>query len=90
MSSWRRYGAIYIFLALWLVFLAIHGGLEYFTAVKDAEEHSTPFLASDWFWEWMRATFENLQSEAWQVMASALIIERVAAKRRWFMASEEE
>jgi len=89
-EQWRRFGAIYIFGALWLVLWAVHGVFEAASVLHDAQAHGQPFEWGDWFTEWMRASFENLQSEAWQVMMSALIIERLVSKRKRFAASEEE
>ncbi len=84
-SHLRRVGVFYALAVLWLLLLAAHGFLEYATSEWWSSQDAVP-----WQWEYARAAVENLQSEAWQVALAVLFIERVAAKRAWFRASEEE
>ncbi len=81
----RRVGVFYALTALWLATLALHGFLEYATGEWWSSQDAVP-----WAWEWTRAAAENIQSEVFQVALAVLFIERVAAKRAWFRASEEE
>ncbi len=89
-SVWRRHGAIYIFLVLWLLLSVGHFAFELVYTQQDAQEHDVSWAWSEFLVEWTKDYLENLQSEAWQVMMSAWLIERLAAKRRWFTASEGE
>ncbi len=81
----RRVGVFYALTVLWLGTLALHGLLEYATGEWWTSQDAVP-----WGWEWARAALENIQSEVFQVALAVLFIERVAAKRAWFRASEEE
>ncbi len=82
--TWEQIGVFYRFGIFWLVFLAIHAGFEALSQVQQAEQHAQPFAWTDWFIEWARSTFENLQSEAWQVAASIWYVERRLNKEREF------
>ncbi len=86
----RRWGAAWIFLGIWLSFLAIHGLLELAAEMQQAQDHGRPFELGSFALEWARSTFENLQSEAWQILAAVLLVDNVVARRRWFQASEQE
>lgn len=77
---WKRFGAIYMFGFLWITFALIHGLFEYLTAEP----------SDDWRQEWARSTFENLQSEMFQVAAAAIVIEVLRNRKRWFTAADEE
>lgn len=68
MIVWKHAkGAAIVIVSVWLVLLAAHGVLEYSldTHVTHGHEH--------WGLAWATHTFENLQSEAWQVGFAAWV-----------------
>lgn len=65
----RRYSAAIVLASLWILLLLAHGVFEH--AVASYPQHDVP-----WGLEWARAAFENLQSEAWQVLIAAWIFKR--------------
>lgn len=62
-----RYSAVLLVFSLAILFTAIHFGFEYQAAIQDANTHNVPFVFNEFLVEWIRATFENLQSEMWQL-----------------------
>lgn len=63
----NKFSAVKLALTLAILFLCIHFGTEYLSAMNEASMHGVPFVFSDFVIEWLRATFENLQSEMWQL-----------------------
>ncbi len=63
---WIRYSAFIVLVTLALLFNVMHAHGEWL--VEQYPQHQVPWLA-----EWYRGTFENLQSEVWQVWLAAAV-----------------
>jgi hypothetical protein len=74
----RDYGAVYILVALWLIF----GAGQFFTNMSeytsDQYAHGQPFEWAGFIVYFLARLFENLQSEAWQLALQALLISAFA------------
>jgi len=79
----RRWGVVYFLAALALVLNLIHMYFEYAVSTYGSEE-DVP-----WQVEWMRGTWENLQSEVWQIFLACIVVDAAIRTRQWFQAKEE-
>ena len=62
-----KHRATYMAALIACVFLAVHFITGWESAVDDAAMHGTSVTLSSYIIEWARDTFENLQSEFWQL-----------------------
>jgi hypothetical protein len=73
-SHLRDYGAVYILLALWLIF----GVGQFLTNMSeytsDQASHGQPFEWAGFLVYFLARLFENLQSEAWQLALQGLLV----------------
>jgi hypothetical protein len=79
----QRHGAIYIVGALWLLIWVAYAWLEWRVSLYSHD-------AVPWHMEFWRGSAENMQSEAWQIMLAALVVDEVRNRRRWFRAGDED
>lgn len=79
----RRWGAVYFLAAVALVLNGVHGWLEHEVAEYPTQD------AVPWKLEWARATFENLESEMWQIVVACLVVDAAIQTRRWFQAKND-
>jgi len=63
----QKYRATIMMAIVAIVCLTVHLGLGWQAAVEDAATHGTSATWSAYLVEWGRDTFENLQSEFWQL-----------------------
>jgi hypothetical protein len=88
MKHFRRWGAVYVLLALflgsWLV--------QFFTQLTDFRSeqsaHGEPFLWADYWPQFWASTFENWQSEWFQLIFQAILL--LGAKHWLFQADAED
>jgi len=80
----QRWGVVWFLAALGLSFNVAHFYFEWAVTTYDTEDE-VPFQV-----EWARSTFENLQSEVWQIALACLVVDAVRRTRFWFRAKEEE
>lgn len=64
---WRKYNATLFMAALAIVCLLIHLYTGWETAIDEAATHQESARVGDYLMQWTRDTFENLQSEFWQL-----------------------
>ncbi|MGI5171882.1 hypothetical protein ACQEU3_46825 [Spirillospora sp. CA-253888] len=84
----RRWGAVYILAALWLVSSLLFGLAEAAAQTNEARQHGQPFAWSEFWPAYWSGYFENLQSEWAQLATQAVLI--VALAGRLFRRSEEQ
>ena len=70
----NKYRATYLMAAVAAIFLTLHFFTGWEAAVNDAEMHGTSVTMSSYIVEWSRDTFENLQSEFWQLAVQFALI----------------
>ena len=68
MSTWKKYGYLWITLILFLGSLLGHWLFGWSAYVSDQQAHGQPVEFGDYFIEMMRDTLENWQSEFLQLM----------------------
>ena len=73
-SHLRRWGAVWILTALWLISSLLFGWAEYHVQVDEAIEHGQPFEPSSFWVVYWSGYFENLQSEWAQLAVQALLV----------------
>jgi hypothetical protein len=74
MSHFRRWGAIYILAALFLATWAAQFVTQLLDFQSEQMAHGQPFEWPEFWADFLRATFENWQSEWLQLLAQALLI----------------
>jgi hypothetical protein len=79
----RRWGVVYFLTFFWLSFMAVHAWLEW-------KADSFPTMEEvPWEIEWLRGTFENIQSEVFQIVVACLFVDAKFRRDSWFRAKEE-
>jgi hypothetical protein len=63
----QKYRAALLMVALALVCLGIHFYTGWQVAIDESAQHQQAAVFSEYIVEWVRDTFENLQSEFWQL-----------------------
>ena len=88
MKHFRRWGAVYL---LVLLFLGSWVG-QFFTQLSevrsDLRTHGEPFVWGDFFTQFFASTFENWQSEWFQLVFQAILL--LGAKHWLFQADAED
>jgi hypothetical protein len=78
MGIWKRYGFLWVTLALFIGSLAGHWTCAWFSYVNEQRDHSAPIEVSDYVVKTATQTLENWQSEflqlIWQVAALAFLL----------------
>ena len=70
----KRQSAMLLMVALALVSLIVHFVAGWQAAVHEAATHGEAALWGDYLVEWTRDTFENLQSEFWQLAVQMALL----------------
>jgi len=76
----QRSSALIFMTLLALIALSLHFGFGWYAAVDEAEAHGQSADMSAYVIEWARDTFENLQSEFWQLAVQFALL---AGLLRW-------
>lgn len=63
----RKYGAAIMMAVIAILFVVLHLYTGWHAAVNDASMHGQSARFGEYLVEWSRDTFENLQSEFWQL-----------------------
>ncbi|MFC9973554.1 hypothetical protein ACFVH6_21935 [Spirillospora sp. NPDC127200] len=84
----RRWGAVYILAALWLVSSLLFGLAEAAVQTNEARQHGQGFAWSEFWPAYWSGYFENLLSEWAQLAVQAVLV--VALAGRLFRRSEEQ
>lgn len=88
-SLFRRWGAIYLLVALYLFFWVNYWFTSYFTVRNEAEEHGQLFEISEVWLRWWDGTSENKMSEAWIGFVAFFLLEWKRGHRKWLQAQED-
>lgn len=70
----RKYGAIVIFLIMWLGSMAAHYHYMEIKTKEEAQTHQQEWTREDFHNEWLSDTFENHQSEYAQLFFQTLLV----------------
>lgn len=70
----KKYSAVLLMAAAAILCMFVHYYFGWESFVKDAEAHNEVATKNDYVIQWIRDTFENLQSEFWQLAAQFLIL----------------
>ena len=70
----KKYRAMTFMAVLALVSLAIHFWMGWEAFVTESASHNEKALWGDYMIQWLRDTFENLQSEFWQLAAQFALL----------------
>ena len=62
-----KYGAAYLMMGFAIVCMAIHFWTGWQAAIDEAATHGESAQMGEYMVQWIRDTFENLQSEFWQL-----------------------
>lgn len=84
----RRWGAVWILVAAWLVSSLLFGVAETFVQTHQAAQHGQPFEWSEFWPAYWSGMFENLQSEWAQLAVQAMLIS--ALSRTLFRKGDED
>jgi hypothetical protein len=82
----RRYGALYVLVALFLGSWVGQFVAQVAEVRQDASAHGEPFLWSEFWPQFLAATFENWQSEFLQLFVQAFLIASVLLGPKMFAA----
>lgn len=70
----RRWGAVLIFLVMWLASMGFHYHYARVAAHEEAEQHHVVYTESEFRHAWFRDIFENHQSEYAQLFFQGLLV----------------
>ena len=74
MKHLRRWGAVYIFFAMWMGTGAAHYHYMHEKTKHEAEQHGQAFSEEEFKNEWLSDSFENHQSEYAQLFFQSLLV----------------
>jgi hypothetical protein len=80
MYLWRRWGAVYILIVLFIASWAGQFYSQLLVAQNEAMQHGEALRWSDFWPDFFQATFENWQSEWLQLIFQAVLIAALAPK----------
>lgn len=86
MGHVRRWGAIWILLALFLGSWIVQFFNQLDEVTQSAKEHHQMFLWADFWPQFLSATMENWQSEFLQLLVQALLVASMWGQPRFFRA----
>jgi hypothetical protein len=84
----RWYGALYVYLVLWLVFWVGHYALGWVAYAQEQAAHSRPAQWGGYLAQWGRDTLENNQSEMLQLLLQSAV--NAALATTLFLAAEAQ
>ncbi|TDE16023.1 DUF6766 family protein [Jiangella asiatica] len=88
MRHFRRWGAVYILILLFLGSWMGHFFTQLAEFRSEQQDHDQPFVWSDYLASFFASTFENWQSEWLQLIFQAVLL--LAAKHLLFQADAED
>jgi hypothetical protein len=84
----QRWGVVYVLAVIWLGFWLVHLLLFAAEYAQEQQDHGRLIETAEMVTAWLAASFENLTSEAWQLLFQAGVV--VGAAHLLFKRGEDQ